>query len=132
LTHKQLRRKANDIIHKCQTKNTSLDKLRRNIEGLYIQLKNLTIFIFKQAGKTIKKNRIFNLDLSCKFFKKDKCKSRTRIRRVLTEVKQKALKKIEIINSKGEQNQISYDDFDNGVFPWERFQHEKKHRISNK
>jgi hypothetical protein len=57
--------------------------------------------------------------------KKEKCYARNRFRRVLTEVKQKALKTIEIINLKGKQNQISYEDFDNGVFPWERFQHEE-------
>lgn len=35
-----------------------------------------------------------------------------------------ALKTIEIINSKEKQKTISYEDFDKGFFPWERFQKE--------
>ena len=43
---------------------------------------------------------------------------------MLSEIKQKALKTIEIINSKEKQKTISYEDFDKGFFPWERFQKE--------
>ena len=53
IIHKELEIKANDIIHKRQTKNTSIDKLRRNLEGLFIQMKNVSIFIFKNAGRKI-------------------------------------------------------------------------------
>jgi hypothetical protein len=37
----------------------------------------------------------------------------------LTETKRKALETIELINSKDETLQISYEDFNEGVFPWE-------------
>ena len=37
-----------------QNKNTSFDKLKRNIEGIYIQIKNVSIFISTQAGDLIK------------------------------------------------------------------------------
>nr|CAH0102906.1 unnamed protein product [Daphnia galeata] len=53
IIHKELEIKANDIIHKRQTKNTSIDKLRENLEGLFIQMKNVSIFIFKNAGRKI-------------------------------------------------------------------------------
>ena len=53
IIHKGLEIKANDIIHKRQTKNTSINKLSRNLEGLFIQMKNVSIFIFKNAGRKI-------------------------------------------------------------------------------
>lgn len=46
-------------------------------------------------------------------------KTRTKLRRVLTETKRKALETIELINSKDKTLQISYEDFNEGVFPWE-------------
>ena len=44
-----------------QNKNNSFDKLKRNIEGIYIQIKNVSIFISTQAGDL--KNIIFNLSI---------------------------------------------------------------------
>ncbi|KAK4028155.1 hypothetical protein OUZ56_017415 [Daphnia magna] len=51
--------------------------------------------------------------------KTKKTTSRTKLRRVLTETKRKALETIELINSKDTTLPISYEDFNEGVFPWE-------------
>jgi len=49
----ELEEKANSLIYTRQTKKTGLDKLKRSLEGLYIQLKNVSIAISKEAGDPI-------------------------------------------------------------------------------
>ena len=51
----ELTRKAKLLIDKRQTKKTPLDKLKVNLEGLYIQLKNVSMSISKVAGNIYKK-----------------------------------------------------------------------------
>ena len=46
-------------------------------------------------------------------------KARTKLRRVLSETKRKALQTIDLVNSKDKIQQITYEDFNEGIFPWE-------------
>ena len=41
------------------------------------------------------------------------------MRRILTETKKKALETIELLNSKDEDLEIYYENFNKGVFTWE-------------
>jgi hypothetical protein len=41
------------------------------------------------------------------------------MRKILTETKKKALETIDLLNSKNEELEISYENFNKGVFPWE-------------
>jgi hypothetical protein len=54
------------------------------------------------------------------------------MRRILTETKKKALETIELLTSKNEELEISYENFNKGVFPWEaattQFQHVNVYR----
>lgn len=50
LIHKELERKAIEIIDQRRTKTTPVDKLRRMLEGFYVQLKTVRIKISKEAG----------------------------------------------------------------------------------
>nr|CAH0101024.1 unnamed protein product [Daphnia galeata] len=97
LIHKELR-KAKAILDQRKTKKTPVDTLRRMLEGLHAHLKTTSISISKEAENS---------------------KTRTKLRRVLTETKRKALETIELINSKDKTLPISYEDFNEGVFPWE-------------
>ncbi|XP_045032706.1 uncharacterized protein LOC123474557 [Daphnia magna] len=98
LIHKELETKAKAILDQRKTKKTTVDTLRRMLEGLHAHLKTTSISISKEAENS---------------------KSRTKLRRVLTETKRKALETIELINSKDTTLPISYEDFNEGVFPWE-------------
>ena len=42
--------KAKETIYQRRTKNTPVDKLRRMLEGYYVQLKTVSIKISKEAG----------------------------------------------------------------------------------
>ncbi|EFX73498.1 hypothetical protein DAPPUDRAFT_253070 [Daphnia pulex] len=68
------------------------------LEGYYVQLKTVAIKISKEAENS---------------------KTRTKMRRILTETKKKALETIELLNSKDEDLEIYYENFNKGVFPWE-------------
>lgn len=48
---KELEDKAREIIYQRRTKKTSVDKLRRMLEGFHIQLKTVSIKVSKEAGK---------------------------------------------------------------------------------
>ena len=50
LIHNELERKAKETIDQRRTKNTPVDKLRRMLEGYYVQLKTVAIKISKEAG----------------------------------------------------------------------------------
>ncbi|KAK4017586.1 hypothetical protein OUZ56_033200 [Daphnia magna] len=106
LIHKELETKAKAILDQRKTKKTTVDTLRRMLEGLHAHLKTTSISISKEAEYR-----------TCT--KKENSKSRTKLRRVLTETKRKALETIELINSKDTTLPISYEDFNEGVFPWE-------------
>ncbi|KAK4012427.1 hypothetical protein OUZ56_021526, partial [Daphnia magna] len=90
LIHKELETKAKAILDQRKTKKTTVDTLRRMLEGLHAHLKTTSISISKEAENS---------------------KSRTKLRRVLTETKRKALETIELINSKDTTLPISYEDF---------------------
>ena len=47
---KELEEKAKTNLASRQTENTPIDTLKRNIEGLFIQMKNVSVFISAQAG----------------------------------------------------------------------------------
>ena len=47
---KELKAKAQANLGSRQNRNTPIDKLKRNLEGLFIQMKNVSIFISTQAG----------------------------------------------------------------------------------
>jgi len=49
----ELEQTATIIIDTRQTSNTGLEKLKRSLEGLYIQLKNVSIAISKEAGDVV-------------------------------------------------------------------------------
>nr|CAH0100204.1 unnamed protein product [Daphnia galeata] len=98
LIHKELERKAKAILDQRKTKKTPVDTLRRMLEGLHAHLKTTSISISKEAENS---------------------NTRTKLRRILTETKGKALETIELINSTDKTLQISYEDFNEGVFPWE-------------
>ena len=63
------------------------------------------------------------LVINCIFNFTENSKARTKLRRVLTETKRKALETINLINSKDNKIQISFDDFNEGIFPWETALH---------
>lgn len=50
LIHNELERKAKETINQRRTKNTPVDKLRRMLEGYYVQLKTVAKEISKEAG----------------------------------------------------------------------------------
>ena len=90
------------------------------LEGLHAHLKTTSISISKEAGilQQLNWDRITYLEYrTCT--KTENSKTRTKLRRVLTETKRKALETIELINSKDKTLPISYEDFNEGVFPWE-------------
>ncbi len=112
---------AKEILHKRATKNTPLQKLRRILEGLFVQLKNVSIFIYKHAGNIDRISSISysftNLDF---LVFSEKSKARTKFRRKLTEIKKKAINVIALINSSSDiQSKITFEDFDKGIFPWQ-------------
>ena len=49
---KELEDKAKEIIYQRRTKKTSVDKLRRMLEGFHVQLKTVSIKFSKEAGKS--------------------------------------------------------------------------------
>ncbi|KAK4028639.1 hypothetical protein OUZ56_021643 [Daphnia magna] len=98
LIHKELERKAIEIIDQRRTKTTPVDKLRRMLEGFYVQLKTVRIKISKEAENS---------------------KARTKFRRILIETKKKVLQTIDLLKSKDKDLPISYEDFNQGIFPWE-------------
>ena len=90
------------------------------LEGLHAHLKTTSISISKEAGilQQLNWDRITYLKYqTCTTT--ENSKTRTKLRRVLTETKRKALETIELINSKDKTLPISYEDFNEGVFPWE-------------
>ena len=120
LIHKELERKAKAILDQRKTKKTPVDTLRRMLEGLHAHLKTTSISISKEAGilQQLNWDRITYLKYqTCTTT--ENSKTRTKLRRVLTETKRKALETIELINSKDKTLPISYEDFNEGVFPWE-------------
>ena len=120
LIHKELETKAKAILDQRKTKKTTVDTLRRMLEGLHAHLKTTSISISKEAGILQKLNwdRItYSEYRTCT--KTENLKTRTKLWRVLTETKRKALETIELINSKDKTLPISYEDFNEGVFPWE-------------
>ncbi|XP_045033760.1 uncharacterized protein LOC123475278 [Daphnia magna] len=98
LIHKELDRKAIEIIDQRRTKTTPVDKLRRMLEGFYVQLKTVRIKISKEAENS---------------------KARTKFRRILIETMKKVLQTIDLLKSKDKDLPISYEDFNQGIFPWE-------------
>lgn len=76
LIHKELERKAIEIIDQRRTKTTPVDKLRRMLEGFYVQLKTVRIKISKEAENS---------------------KARTKFRRILIETKKKVLQTIDLL-----------------------------------
>jgi hypothetical protein len=46
-------------------------------------------------------------------------KARTKFRRILIETKKKVLQTIDLLKSKDKDLPISYEDFNQGIFPWE-------------
>lgn len=121
LIHKELERKAKAILDQRKTKKTPVDTLRRMLEGLHAHLKTTSISISKEAGTILQQlnwDRITYFEYrTCT--KTENSNTRTKLRRVLTETKGKALETIELINSTDKTLQISYEDFNEGVFPWE-------------
>ena len=57
---KELEEKAKTNLASRQTENTPIDTLKRNIEGLFIQMKNVSVFISAQAG-TFKKSYLLKI-----------------------------------------------------------------------
>ena len=49
---KELEDKAKEIIYQRRTKKTSVDKLRRMLEGFHVQLKTVSIKFSNEAGKS--------------------------------------------------------------------------------
>ncbi len=47
---KELQLKAKANMASRQTKKTPVDTLKRNIDGLFIQMKNVSVFILNLAG----------------------------------------------------------------------------------
>jgi len=47
---KQVQKKAELSAVSKVTRNTPMDKLKRNLEGTYIQMKNISIFLSNQTG----------------------------------------------------------------------------------
>ncbi|KAK4017282.1 hypothetical protein OUZ56_032229 [Daphnia magna] len=68
------------------------------LEGFYVQLKTVRIKISKEAVNS---------------------KARTKFRRILIETKKKVLQTIDLLKSKDKDLPISYEDFNQGIFPWE-------------
>ncbi len=127
LIHKEIQIKATEIINQRRTNKTPVYTLRRMLEGFYVQLKTVSIKISKEAGyfKLITSSGIFNLSDTLTFTLIENSKARNKFRRILTETKRKALKTIDLLNSKDKDLPISYEDFNRGVFPWEAVINEK-------
>ncbi|KAK4045610.1 hypothetical protein OUZ56_033297 [Daphnia magna] len=103
LIQKELERKAIEIIDLRRTKTTPVDKLRRMLEGFYVQLKTVRIKISKEAGMFYLQKKTFNLT--------ENSKARKKFRRILIETKKKILQTIDLLNSKDKDLPISYEDF---------------------
>lgn len=117
---KELKAKALANLGSRQNRNTPIDKLKRNLEGLFIQMKNVSIFISTQADD-LKKNLTYYFPQLIVKLQLDSCKTRTKFRGVLTKIKGKAVKLLSVINSKYRaiHGIISMEDFEKGIFPWD-------------
>ena len=88
------------------------------LDGIYIQIKNVSIFISTRAGDL--KNIIFNLSVFIIWnIPSESCKACTRFRGVLIKLKAKAVKLVSEINTKKESQNcpLSMEDFEKGIFP---------------
>jgi len=93
---KDLKQKATETVLVRMTAKTPIDKLKRYLEGIYVEIKNISVFISTQA---------------------ESCIVRRKMRHRLSNLRKKALKIIDLVNSK--KPMITVDNFDNGVFPWD-------------
>ncbi|KZS01798.1 Uncharacterized protein APZ42_001434 [Daphnia magna] len=117
---KELKAKALANLGSRQNRKTPIDKLKRNLEGLFIHMKNVSIFISTQADD-LKKNLTYYFPQLIVKLQLDSCKTRTKFRGVLTKIKGKAVKLLSVINSKYRaiHGIISMEDFEKGIFPWD-------------
>lgn len=118
---KELKTKALANLGSRQNRKTPFNKLKRNLEGLFIQMKNVSIFISTQAGDFTENNLTYNFPQLIVKLQLESCKTRTKFRGVLTKLKGKAVKLLSLINSKYRaiHGIISMDDFEKGIFPWD-------------
>ena len=118
---KELKTKALANLGSRQNRKTPFNKLKRNLEGLFIQMKNVSIFISTQAGDFTENILTYNFPQLIVKLQLESCKTRTKFRGVLTKLKGKAVKLLSLINSKYRaiHGIISMDDFEKGIFPWD-------------
>lgn len=101
-------------------RHISLEKLKRDLEGLYVEIKNISSFISIHAGKPSfnQLNRPLLITLELLFCSLEHSKTRNRLRRSMSKVKTKAKNVISRINQQCGENYVTADNFNTGLFPW--------------
>lgn len=120
--HEELCSNARKFLLKRVTIKTKLEDLQRNLEEVYVTLKNIRIRIATESGNTNLKCINVTLRLLTylglfNYSGLDNCKERTRLRRIQTKQKKKADETIKLINNMS-SCKVTQEHLETGKFPW--------------